>query len=162
MNVARVVVLIVALVAGGAAAFLAMNVINQEPTAPATAQAVVPAPPAIETDEILVAVEDIPLGTAIDTDTVAWRAWPRDAIAGTYILRSQLANGIDDIAGTRARSEFFASEPITQAKLARTEGGLLSAILPAGMRAIALQINADTSAGGFILPNDRVDIIMTR
>jgi len=162
MNVARVIVLIVALVAGGAAAYLAMNVINQEPDAPTTADVQQPVAPAIQTDEVLVAVRDIPLGTTIDASTVAWRAWPIDGIAGTYILRSQLPNGIEDLAGTLVRSEFFAGEPITQAKLTRTEGGLLSAILPAGMRAIALQINADTSAGGFILPNDHVDVIMTR
>jgi pilus assembly protein CpaB len=38
----------------------------------------------------------------------------------------------------------------------------MSAILPAGMRAVGTRISADTSAGGFILPNDRVDVILTR
>jgi pilus assembly protein CpaB len=38
----------------------------------------------------------------------------------------------------------------------------MSSILPSGKRAIATQIAADTSAGGFILPNDYVDVIMTR
>ena len=38
----------------------------------------------------------------------------------------------------------------------------MSSILPSGKRAIATQISADTSAGGFILPNDFVDVIMTR
>ena len=160
MNVARVVVLLVALVAGGAAAYLAMNMINQEPET--TTVQVVEQRPAIETDEVLVAVQDLALGTTIDRSNVTWAAWPTSGIAGTYILRSQLPNGLEDLEGTLVRSEFFAGEPITQAKLTRTEGGLLSAILPAGMRAIALQIGADTSAGGFILPNDRVDVIMTR
>jgi pilus assembly protein CpaB len=162
MNVARVLVLIVALIAGGAAAYLAMNMINQEPAQSTTVQAAAPVAPAIETDEVLVAVRDMPLGTTIDAGNVAWRAWPLSGIAGTYILRSQLPNGVEELAGTIVRSEFFAGEPITQAKLTRTEGGLLSAILPAGMRAIALTISTDTSAGGFILPNDRVDVIMTR
>ncbi len=161
MNVARVLVLIVALIAGGAAAYLAMNMINQEPTQ-STVQVAAPAAPAFETDEVLVAVRDMQLGTTIDAGNVAWRAWPISGIAGTYILRSQLPNGIEELAGTIVRSEFFAGEPITQAKLTRTEGGLLSAMLPAGMRAIALSISTDTSAGGFILPNDRVDVIMTR
>jgi len=160
MNVARVVILLVALVAGGAAAFLAMNMINQEPET--TTVQVVEQRPAFETDEVLVAVQDLALGTTIDRSNVTWAAWPTSGIAGTYILRSQLPNGLEDLEGTLVRSEFFAGEPITQAKLTRTEGGLLSAILPAGMRAIALQIGADTSAGGFILPNDRVDVIMTR
>lgn len=163
MNLARILVLIVALGAGGAAAFLAMNLINQEPAPVETVvQVAEPQPPAIETDEVLVAVRDLTLGTVIEPSDLAWRAWPRSGIAGTYILRSQLSDGLADIAGTIARGTFFAGEPITLAKLARTDGGLLSAMLPAGMRAIALVISTDTSAGGFILPNDRVDIIMTR
>jgi pilus assembly protein CpaB len=162
MNVARVLVLVVALIAGGGAAFLALNVINNQEPAQPVAQAVVPAQPAFETDEVLVATRDIPLGGTIDAASVAWRSWPRSGIAGTYILRSDRPTGIEDVAGTVVRSAFFAGEPITQGKLARTDGGLLSAMLPAGMRAVALQIGADTSAGGFILPNDRVDVIMTR
>ncbi len=38
----------------------------------------------------------------------------------------------------------------------------MAAILPAGMRAISTEISAETGAGGFILPNDRVDVILTR
>ena len=64
--------------------------------------------------------------------------------------------------GAIARSTFYAGEPITEAKLIRTDRGFMSAILPAGKRAVATKIAADTSAGGFILPNDRVDVIMTR
>jgi pilus assembly protein CpaB len=38
----------------------------------------------------------------------------------------------------------------------------MAAILPSGMRAISTQISPETGAGGFILPNDRVDVILTR
>ncbi len=60
-----------------------------------------------------------------------------------------------------ARSSFFAGEPIREAKIVRSDSGYLSAILPAGKRAIAIRIGADTTAGGFILPNDRVDVVMS-
>ena len=60
------------------------------------------------------------------------------------------------------RSQFVAGEPIRESKLARPESGFLSAILPGGKRAIAVRISADTTAGGFILPNDRVDVIQTQ
>src|SRR5258707_6491696 len=66
------------------------------------------------------------------------------------------------VVGALARSRFYAGEPISEAKLIRTDRGFMSAILPAGKRAVANKIAADTSAGGFILPNDRVDVIMTR
>ncbi len=38
----------------------------------------------------------------------------------------------------------------------------MAAILPSGMRAVSTEISAETGAGGFILPNDRVDIVLTR
>lgn len=164
MNLARILVLVVALVAGGAAAYLAMTMINQEPE-PATAPEIAvtePTLPAMEIDEILVALQDIPLGNTLDANELIWREWPRSAIAGNYILRSEYPEAIEEITGAIARGTFFAGEPVTQGKLARTDGGLLSAMLPAGMRAVALMISTDTSAGGFILPNDRVDVIMTR
>ena len=37
----------------------------------------------------------------------------------------------------------------------------MAAILPTGMRAISTEISAETGAGGFILPNDRVDVILS-
>jgi pilus assembly protein CpaB len=55
-------------------------------------------------------------------------------------------------------------EPIRREKLIRADGGgFMSAILPSGMRAVAITIDTRgaTSAGGFILPNDRVDVIRT-
>lgn len=163
MNLARILVLVIALGAGGAAAYLALNLINQEPTpTQTTAQVETPVQPALETEDVLVATRDLQPGTTIGPNAVAWRAWPKSGIAGTYILRSQFPDGVDEITGLLARSTFYAGEPITLAKLVRTDGGLLSAMLPAGMRAIAINIGADTSAGGFILPNDRVDVIMTR
>jgi pilus assembly protein CpaB len=42
------------------------------------------------------------------------------------------------------------------------ERGFMSAILPKGYRGISVEISASTGAGGFILPNDRVDVILTR
>ncbi|MCW5714724.1 MAG: Flp pilus assembly protein CpaB [Bauldia sp.] len=164
MNLARVLVLLVALVAGGAAAYLAINLLNRPPEIVQVA-APVPAPapaPTIPTDEVLVAGRDIPIGTTITQADLSWQPWPRTAIAASYVRRSELANGTDDLIGTIARSTLFAGEPITEAKLARTDGAFLAALLPAGMRAVAIGISVDTGAGGFILPNDRVDVIMTR
>lgn len=159
MNLARILVLVVALVAGGAAAYLAMNMINRDPE---VVQVAAPVAPTIQTEQVLVAARDIPIGTTIEADALRWQTWPQAGIAGTYLQRAQLANGIDDVVGTLARGLIYAGEPITLAKLARADGGFLAAILPAGMLAVATSISVETGAGGFILPNDRVDIIMTR
>src|SRR5690606_5880811 len=66
------------------------------------------------------------------------------------------------VVGAIARASLYAGEPISEAKLIQSDNGFMSAILPSGMRAVATRISADTSAGGFILPNDHVDVIMTR
>ncbi|HVL74271.1 MAG TPA: Flp pilus assembly protein CpaB, partial [Beijerinckiaceae bacterium] len=66
--------------------------------------------------------------------------------------------------GSIARSSFLSGEPIRREKLIKASGsGFMSAILPSGMRAVAISIDTRgaTSAGGFILPNDRVDVIRT-
>ena len=56
----------------------------------------------------------------------------------------------------------YAGEPLRRSKLVGEGRSFMSSILPSGKRAVATQISADTSAGGFILPNDTVDVIMTR
>jgi len=40
--------------------------------------------------------------------------------------------------------------------------GFMAAILPTGMRAVSTEISPETGAGGFILPNDRVDVLLTK
>ena len=66
--------------------------------------------------------------------------------------------------GAITRAPFTAGEPIREAKLIRTNGaaGYMAAILPSGMRAVSTEISPETGAGGFILPNDRVDVILSR
>ena len=67
------------------------------------------------------------------------------------------------ILGWIARAPFIAGEPIREQKLVRANGsGFMAAILPTGMRAVSTEISPETGAGGFILPNDRVDIILSR
>ena len=65
------------------------------------------------------------------------------------------------LSGAIARAPFIAGEPIKEQKLIKvSEGGVMAAILPSGMRAISTPIREETAAGGFILPNDRVDVIL--
>jgi pilus assembly protein CpaB len=157
MRLSRVTVLAVALIAGFVAAFLALR-LTSAPPAPRE----VGAEAKLDTVQILVATKDLPMGTTISGDAVEWQDWPRTAASGNFISRAQNPDGMNQVAGALARSTFYAGEPISEAKLIRTDRGFMSAILPAGQRAVATKIAADTSAGGFILPKDRVDVIMTR
>ena len=156
MNTARIVVLVIALGAGGVAAYLASGYQN----APAPAQSVAEKLPTVEG---LVAKNDIQLGQAVKPDDLIWQAWPAATASNAFIRRDSRPEAQTQIAGSIARVPLMQGEPIREQKLVRAEGsGFMAAILPSGMRAVSTEISAETGAGGFILPNDRVDIVLTR
>ncbi|MEH2534112.1 pilus assembly protein CpaB [Bradyrhizobium sp. AZCC 1588] len=156
MNIARVVVLTIALSAGGVAAYLARGTEEQSrPAAEPVAQ--------LPTVEILVAKSDIGLGQPVKPEDLQWQAWPAATAGSNLINRASKAEAINEIAGSIARSPFFAGEPIREQKLVKANGsGFMAAILPTGLRALSTEISPETGAGGFILPNDRVDVILSK
>ena len=155
MNIARVVVLTIALSAGGVAAYLARG--TDEKSRPAEPVAQLP------TVEILVAKSDIGLGHVVKPEDLQWQMWPAATASGSLISRAGKADAITEIAGSIARAPFIAGEPIREQKLVKANGsGFMAAILPTGMRAISTEISPETGAGGFILPNDRVDVILSK
>jgi pilus assembly protein CpaB len=155
MKSARIVVLAVAIGAGGLAALLAGR--SEKPP-----EVKVEAPK-VETVDVLVARADIPMGNMMSPADVQWQAWPASASTGNFIRKINRPQAIEDLAGMIARVPFVAGEPIREAKLVNAKGsGFMAAILPTGMRAVSTQISPETSAGGFILPNDHVDVILTR
>jgi pilus assembly protein CpaB len=154
MNIARIVVLTIALSAGGVAAYLASGSDSKPPAEP-VAQ--------LQTVDVLVAKSDIGLGQTVTPNDMQWQSWPAAAASNTFIRRSERPDATTQIAGSIARSPFIAGEPIREAKLVRADGsGFMAAILPTGMRAVSTEISPETGAGGFILPNDRVDVILSR
>jgi pilus assembly protein CpaB len=159
MKIARVTVIGIAVGAGLIAAFIAMRL-----TAPAPAPEVVVAPETpVPLAQVLVATKDVPLGGKLVADSFTWQDWPRAGLSDRFIQKNgDGSTQIEPLVGAIARASIYAGEPITEAKLIHSDHGFMSAILPQGMRAVATRIAADTSAGGFILPNDRVDVIMTR
>jgi pilus assembly protein CpaB len=155
MKAARAVVLGVAVVAGGLAAFLMSG--NQEPQ-----QAPQPKVVQLETVDVLVAKKDIGTGQILTPEDVQWQQWPA-ATASHFIRRSDKPEAIKEVAGSIARFPLQAGEPLREQRLVRLNGsGFMAAILPSGMRAISTEISPETGAGGFILPNDRVDVILSR
>ena len=157
MKMFRVLVLVVALAAGGIAAWLALNMTPGEAPAPT----VVELAPQIQTQDVLVAAADIGMGQRLSAENVRWQRWPDEAIHEAYIQKQAKPEAIEELQGTIVRSQFIAGEPIREVKLARAESGFMSAILPSGTRAIAVRVSAQSTAGGFILPNDRVDVVQT-
>ena len=155
MSIARVFVLIIALGAGGVAAYLARGTQDKSPP---VAEPVAQLP----TVEILVAKSEIGLGQPVKPEDLQWQAWPASA-GNNLINHASRAEAIKEIAGSIARAPFIAGEPIREQKLVKANGsGFMAAILPTGMRAISTEISPETGAGGFILPNDRVDVILSK
>jgi pilus assembly protein CpaB len=157
MKAARVVVLTVAIAAGGVAAMLAGR--SDKPPVEPTA-----APQAkINTVDVLVAKADIGLGQTVSPSDLQWQAWPAEASTGNFIKKTDRPDAVESLSGSIARAPFVSGEPIREAKLVKAKGsGFMAAILPQGMRAVSTEISPETGAGGFILPNDRVDVILTK
>jgi pilus assembly protein CpaB len=157
MKSARLLILGVAVIAAGGAGYIAMN-LSAPPPAPVV---VAPETPQIQLEEVLVATENLGVGAEL-TSQMRWQSWPKEAISDGYITRSSEPDAINQLNGATVRLQLFPGEPIRKVKLIGPGQSFLSSILPPGMRAVATQINAESSAGGFILPNDFVDVIMTR
>jgi pilus assembly protein CpaB len=154
MNTARIVVLTIALVAGGIAAYLASG-FGDKPLTEPTAQ--------LQTVDVLVAKADIGLGQTVTAEAMQWQTWPAATASNSFIRRNDRPEASKEIAGSIARAPFIAGEPIREPKLVKANGsGFMAAILPAGMRAVSTEISPETGAGGFILPNDRVDVILSK
>ena len=156
MNRARIVVLTIAIGAGGVAAYLASGSDSRTPP---------PTEPVaqLQTVDVLVAKSDIGLGQTVTPNDMQWQTWPAATASNSFIRRSERPDATTQLAGSIARAPFIAGEPIREPKLIKANGsGFMAAILPPGMRAVSTEISPETGAGGFILPNDRVDVILTR
>ncbi len=158
MKIARLVVLGVAVVAGLLAARLVLTS-NSEPQQAAQVEET---PKEVVTEDVLVAAADVKLGSQLNDEDMKWVAWPKDAVPENVILRSASPDAMADFAGRIAKAPIYGGEPVRAERLIDTDRGFMSAILPKGKRAIALPVEALTTAGGFILPGDKVDLILTK
>ena len=157
MNTPRLVVLGLAAVAAGGAAFLARGFLGGG--TPKVAAAV---PPPVTTAQVLVASTDLVPGRAVTGDEVRWQTWPKGSVDPSFITDASGPNIDAIIKGTVVRSPLVAGEPVTPNKIVHADqAGLMAATLTPGMRAVSIQISIASLAGGFIQPNDRVDLVLT-
>src|SRR6202041_1164643 len=151
MKAARLVVLGVAVAAGGIAAYLAAG--SKAPPPP-------PPTPVVQIPmvDVLVAKSDLSRGQVIENQDIGWQTWPAEAANSNFIKKSDRPDAIDHFAGAIVRVAMVAGDPnVGMAK----GSGFMAAVLPQGMRAVAVDISPETGAGGFILPDDRVDVLLT-
>ena len=152
----RPTLIAVALSAAGGAAWLALAVSPEPQVA-----AVTVIPEKVAMADILVAAAVVPEGGKVGPEHLKWQAWPEDAVQPGFISRSARPEAITEVEGSVTRNGLVAGEPVLGDKLAPAGSGFLSYLLEPGSRAIAVRVSAENTAGGFVLPNDRVDVLHT-
>lgn len=157
MSKGRFVVLGLAAVSAVLAAYLAKGFIGQKPK-----KEIVEINKVV-TDDVLVAAKNVQMGELLASGSVSWQSWPKDSIKDIMITKSEAPDAKEQYAAARARVALYEGEPVMDKKVIKSgESGFMAAILGKGYRAVAVRISEATGAGGFILPNDRVDVILTR
>ncbi|MHB8884884.1 MAG: Flp pilus assembly protein CpaB [Methylovirgula sp.] len=158
MKSSRLLILGTALAAGVGAAIM---VVTSKPPQPERSRIVrVP----VATDDVLVATKSLAIGTVIQNGDLRWQSWPKSNMPPDVISKSKMPNALADFMTALVRLPLNAGEPIFPNRLIKAgAAGFMAAILPSGMRAVAINIDQQGSqtAGNFILPNDHVDVIHT-
>ena len=140
--------LVLALVSGGAAGYLALGYMNK-PLSPRSASA-------SATTQIVVAARDLALGTVLAPGDVKTIAWPSVTVPPGY------AGSEEQVVGRGLITPVSANEPLMTAKLADKEaGGGLPIVIPEGMRAVSVKVDEVIGVAGFVLPGTRVDVLVT-
>ncbi len=161
MNLGRVIVLVIAAVAALGAAFMAKNLTGGSGGKSAQSEIAPKVTPT--TAQVLVARADIPIGQRVTPEELSWQDWPIEALNTAFITQEKEAGALQKYAGAIARVNIAAGEPISPRKLVNPgDAGFMAAVLSPGMRAVSVKISVETGAGGFILPNDRVDVLLTQ
>lgn len=157
MKPTRIIILAVAVVAAGLAGLLAMQMTGTK--APDIVQTVVQKEPSVK---VLVSSANLPIGSRLNEKSMEWHAWPKSSLVEGFITDETRPNAITELQGVVVRMPMFKGEPLRAEKVADSSSRVMSSLLPSGKRAVATEISVATGAGGFVLPNDRVDIIMVR
>ena len=111
----------------------------------------------IQTAGVVVADVDIPLASTINANQVTVKPWPKGNLPKDAIGDPKM------VVGRVARREFVSGEPVIESKLVPADrmAGIMSLKVPAGMRAFTVQVNEVVGVGGFIVPDARVDVVLT-
>ena len=145
-----VLFLVLALVLGGLAAFLALQVLRPELAEPGPTRA------EGSTVDVVLAARDLPTGTVVGQSDIRTIPWPGDA------LPSGFSSSAAEVVGRGVLLTIRENEPLLAAKLARPEaGGGLSISIPEGKRALTFRVDDVIGVGGFVRPGHKVDVLVT-
>lgn len=146
MNNRFFIMLIIATVLAGGAAWIAKNWVDSV-TGQKAEQGVTP---------IVVAAMDIPYGSKIEATHLKKLNWPKDSLPKGAFQDDKL------VIGKIAQRAFMADEALLESQIKdRAAGSILSALIPEGKRAMSVSVNDVSGVAGFITPGNMVDIIAT-
>lgn len=158
MDTKRLIVLGVAFVAACGAALLVRGMLGG-----GTPKVEARTAPVIAMSEVLVASTNLTPGQAVTVDQVRWEKWPTASVDASFITHGTVGSVEEAVKGTVVRSPVLAGQPIVGTALVHADAsGFMAAMLTPGMRAVSINVSAESGAGGFILPNDRIDVIQSR
>ena len=165
MSPMRLIILAVALVAAVLAAFLVRNLANQQPAVVNGPTQTIERVVEVEVSQrkVLVAKTDLRVGTLLTPDEFKWANWPESTLNPAYYTQEIAPDAMETLTGSVVRSAMYADEPIMPQKIVQKgETGFMAALLSPGKRAMTVEISPESASAGFILPDDRVDVILTQ
>ncbi|MEK7661542.1 MAG: Flp pilus assembly protein CpaB [Pseudomonadota bacterium] len=162
MNVRQLAIIGAALIIAAGAFFWmrSQNANNAAQVAP-----VVAAPKAeMALAKVLVARREMNIGDRVLADSVGWAYWPLSGVSAAFITQQNAPKAVEDYENAVVRLPLVIGEPITTSKVVRANAPVsaMVALVTPGMRATAVSITAEAGVAGFILPDNRVDVILTR
>lgn len=166
MNLARILLVVAALAVAGVTAFLVRGYLQGKEAELAESGKNQDIGKVLSV-QVLVALNNLPAGTIVNPDLFRWQNWPEDGLAPEFIVQGG-DGGTEsmkpsDMTGWAVRRGIGANEPILKSRLLKPgSAGFLAGVLGPGMRAVSTNVNAETGAAGFILPGDRVDVVLTQ
>jgi pilus assembly protein CpaB len=160
VNLARIILIVVALAFAGVTVFLVRNYLVQQETKVTEAK---DEPARVVSVEVLVAERELPAGTILNPDAFRWQTWPQQGVNEAYIVRRPGQDPMLELTGAAVKRVISSGDPVTRAKLVLPgESGFLAGVLAPGMRAISIPISAASATSGFILPGNLVDLMLTQ
>lgn len=159
--------LIILAIAGIAAVMAAFLVRNMSAAPAAETQTAEPVERIVEVEvsqaKVLVSRGDVRVGHLLSPDDFAWADWPEKTINANYFTQENSPEAVEELAGSVVRVAMYADEPILPQKIVKKgETGFMAALLQPGMRAASVEISPESASAGFILPDDKVDVILTQ
>lgn len=128
--------------------------------------------PADEVNPVFITDGSVPVPAAPNSEGDGKAARKADAVKKAEDAAARVVRAAEnmnsggakaDYVGSVVREPILAGEPIVARKIVRAgDSGYMAAYLEPGMRAMAIRVTVETAAGGFILPGDRADVLLTR